>query len=286
MTTTDRAPRAEKAGWGLERGAAIAPGRTVVDLLGGGRRVEVYLVEDERLGSLAVAKILRPDRLDDEPSRTRFRREASLLERLSHPALVRGLGAELEGAYPHLLVEYLDAPSVAEEVAGVGPLAAGLVAAVGCEVAAVLDYLAGEGVAHLDVKPANVVLAEPARLIDLGAARSLARAARLEAPHGSDRYMAPELCAPGAAPIGAPADVWSLGATLYAAATGGVPFPRARSAGRSSDPTVRFPQLAADPLPLPDYVPPPLAEAILAMLVRDPARRPTAAEAAERLRAL
>lgn len=285
MTAASRGAPPAKTGWALAPGSAIAPGRTVVELLGGGRRTEVYLVEDERLGT-AVAKILRPDRLADGASVRRLRREASLLARLAHPALVRGLGADLEGRYPHVLLEYLDAPSLGEVVADVGPPAAELVARIGVEVASGLAYLEREGIVHLDVKPGNVVLDGQPCLIDLGAARPLAEAARLRVPHGTDRFMAPELCAPGSAPIGSPADVWSLGATLYAAATGLPPFPRARRAARSTMLSERFPQLVLDPPAVPDYVPAPLADAILGLLARDPQRRPTASEAAGRFRAL
>ena len=68
--------------------------------------------------------------------------------------------------------------------------------------------------------------------------------------------MAPEQCveASGGA-IGAPSDVFGLGATLFHALTGEKPFPRERGAGDSDDPRVRFPQLREEPLPLPAWVP-------------------------------
>lgn len=277
-----------KVGWGFGEGATIAEGRTVVELLGGGRRYEVYLVWDERLYALAVAKILRPDLLADESVLRKLRREAELLRRLAHPVLVRGLGATLDGPVPHLLLEHLDGPDVRRLVREQGPLSFEDVVETGEQIACVLHYLSAEEVVHLDVKPSNVVFGPPSRLIDLGAARSLESAARLSAPFGTDAFMAPELCAagPGGGRVDSAADVWSLGATLYYAATGEVPFPRPAGAKASGDPAVRFPQLVAPPERLPDYVPASLAALIVRMLAADQAERPPAAEVADELAAL
>jgi serine/threonine protein kinase len=74
--------------------------------------------------------------------------------------------------------------------------------------------------------------------------------------------------------------VWGLGATLYHAVSGKVPFPREKGARESQDPLVRFPQLVDAPLPLPNHVPEALGELIMATLAKDPAQRPTAAELA------
>ena len=208
---------ADKIGWEFEEGAEIAAGRTALEPLGGGRRYDVYLVWDERLHALAVAKILRPDLLQDESAVRKLRREAELLERLAHPALVRAFDAVLDGPYPHLLLEHLDGPNLRRLVKQDGPLAVEDVLAIGIQVAAALHYLSVEEVVHLDVKPSNIVLGASSRLIDLGAARSIESASRLRAPFGTDAYMAPELCgaASGERRIGAAADVWGLGATLY-----------------------------------------------------------------------
>lgn len=82
----------------------------------------------------------------------------------------------------------------------------------------------------------------------------------------------------GGRPIGPAADVRSLGATLYYAATGEVPFPRPRGARASGEAAVRFPQIQEPAAPMPGYVPPALAEIVLGMLAVAPGQRPRAGE--------
>ena len=94
-----------KQSWDFAEGAEIADGRTVLEPLGGGGRYEVYLVLDASIGAEAVAKVLRPDRTEDERAVNAMRREAMLLDRLEHPVLVRGLASVLERALPTSPVE-------------------------------------------------------------------------------------------------------------------------------------------------------------------------------------
>jgi serine/threonine protein kinase len=100
--------------------------------------------------------------------------------------------------------------------------------------------------------------------------------------------MAPEQCDPQRyeTPVGSPADVWGLGATLHHAVTGEVPFARAPEARDSPDLLVRFPQLHDEPRPLPRRTPPELSELIVAAMEPDPLQRPSAAKLAVRLEPL
>ena len=88
---------------------------------------------------------------------------------------------------------------------------------------------------HLDIKPSNVVMTDPPRLIDLGAARSFVELEARRTPIGTAAYMAPEQCDPGSTPVGPPADVWGVGTTLYHALTGRRPFSRAGPRGSEPD---------------------------------------------------
>lgn len=278
----------KRATWGFAEGDALADGRYLLRPLGGGSLCEVWLAWDERLLSLVVAKILRPDQVDDAHARADLEREAALLSRLAHPCLVRGFGAALDAPRPYLLLEHVEGPTLVTLVRRYGPLPMVQLLPVSLHLAAVLHYLAGEGVAHLDVKPGNVVVSVTPRLLDLGIALPVERAARLVRAIGTDSFMAPEQCAPGAGRgvVGPAADVWALGATLCYAACGEVPFPRPEGARHSPDPAVRFPQLTVLAPRLPDDAPPLLTDVLARMLAPDPANRPSARDVSAALEPL
>ena len=278
----------ERPTWGLEAGEAIARGRTVLHRLGGGSRYEVFLVWDEHHLAVLVAKVLRPDEALEPASLRELGREAGALSSLAHPVIVRCFDAVLDGRHPHLLIEHLEGPTLREEIARDGALPLEQVLPIALHVASALHYLGAEGMVHLDVKPENVVMGAPPRLIDLSVARTRARARRLAGPTGTDAYMAPEVCAAhrDGAGAGPAADVWSLGATLHHAVSGAPAFPRPSDARRATDRAVRFPQLVRGPEPLPRRTPEALADIIGACLAPAPADRPAAADVAAALEPL
>ena len=272
---------AEKTTWDLQEGDEIAPGRSVLELLGGGHRYEVYLVWDDKLFAVMVAKVLRPDLAADQSAVRGLRREAEALERLKHPVVLRGFDAVLEGPHPHVLVEHLEGPTLRRLIRRAAPLPDQQLLPLALHVAAALHYISTEEMVHLDVKPDNIVMGIPPRLIDLSLARSLDRARRIREYIGTNAYMPPEQCAPGdAGEIGPPADVWGLGATLYHAMTGKLPFPRPRSTLDDASLEDRFPQLVEDVRPFPVRVSQALGDAVLACLRKEPGARPTAAQLA------
>jgi len=277
----------EAASWGFEEGDEIAPGRSVLRVLGGGSRFEVMLVWDDRLFSIMVAKVIRPDQADSSKALRELSEEAAALERLAHPVLVRGFDAVLEGPHPHVLIEHLEGPTLRRLIRKGGPLGLEQLLPLAAHVAAALHYMHEEGWVHLDTKPDNVVMGVPPRLIDLSIARTVEDAASLTGSIGTDAYMPPEQCAPERFPgqVGPASDVWGLGATLYHAVSGSRPFPRPKGAGDSEDREVRFPQLVHEPECLVD-APAALRELVEAMLEPDPAERPTAAQAALALQPL
>jgi serine/threonine protein kinase len=283
LTTVAAPPPWERAGrerptWGLEEGDAIAPGRTVLRRLGGGRRYEVFLVWDEHRMAVLVAKVLRPDQASDLTALRDLGREGETLAQLAHPVIVRGFDVVIEGRFPHLLIEHLEGPTLRALIERDGALAPEQALPLGLHVASALHYLAAEGMVHLDVKPENIVMGAPPRLIDFSVARPLAAAARLRGHVGTDAYMAPEQCDRAHGTIGPPTDVFGFAATLHHAVGGRRPFPRVEGE--------RFPQLSCDPQPLPRRVPHALTSLLGAALARDPAARPTAAEFAAGLEPL
>lgn len=277
----------ERARWELEPGDAIADARSALKRLGGGNRYEVYLAWDEHLFSLVVAKLLRPDHVDDSRALRELSEEAQILDALAHPVIVRGFDAVLDGPMPHLVIEHLEGPSLRRLIRRGGALGLQQLLPLALHVAGALEYMSHEETVHLDVKPDNIIMGVPPRLIDLSIARSLERAATTSGPIGTDAYMPPEQCeGDSQGRIGTASDVWGLGATLHHAVTGEVPFPREKAARDSDDPEIRFPQLVEPPRPLPDTVPAELRELILSTLDKDPAERPTPGELAGRLEPL
>jgi serine/threonine protein kinase len=267
----------ERASWEFEQGTPIAERRFALKPVGGGTRYEVYLVWDEDLFALGVAKILRPDQVEDERALRELAEEAEVLGSIAHPVIVRGFDAVLDGPCPHLLIEHLEGPSLRRLIRRGGALAVQQLLPLALNVAGAIAYLGRRELVHLDVKPDNIIMGVPPRLIDLSIARSFERAARSAGPLGTDAYMAPEQCgAEGYGEIGPAADVWGIGATLHHCISGHRPFPRPPEARDSDDPLVRFPQLSADPEPLPAHVSEDLRRLIAATLRKDPGERPSA----------
>jgi len=274
----------EHATWDLDEGEAIGPDRYALKSLGGGNRYEVFLVWDEQLYSLAVAKLLRPDQTGNEKALRELTEEAEVLGSLAHPVLIRSFDAVLDGERPHVLIEHLEGPSLRRLIKRGGPLPLEQALPLALHVAGALQYMANSGFVHLDVKPDNIVMGVPPRLIDLSIARTLEHAARTVGPIGTDAYMPPEQCDGEAGQIGPPADAWGLGATLFHAVSGQRPFPGGdRDAEATAD---RYPQLREDPRPLPEHLPQELAALIGDLLNKDPAQRPSCAQAVHRLEPL
>jgi len=255
----------------LSPGSALGPDRHVLRFLGGGERYEAYVAWDEPRFAPVVAKVLRPHLFDDARARAALEREASALDRIAHPAIVRSFGSALEGPHPHLVLEFLDGPRLSTLIRRFGPLAVEQLVPLARQLASALAYMNGQGWVHLDVKPRNIIMTGTPKLIDLSIARPIDDARRLSAPIGTDAYMAPEQCAPDRrGQIGPTTDVFGLAATVYEALTGRAAFPHT-----AED---RFPQLRPGRPVMPGKAPPGLAEILVRCMADDPADRPTPAE--------
>lgn len=229
-----------------------------------------------------MVKIVRPALVEDERTLRGLAAEAEMLARANHPVVVRGFGAELDSPRPHLTLEHLDGPRLSSLVRKHGPLLSDQLASLGIQLAAAAHYLQSEGIVHLDIKPSNVIMGAPSRLIDLSVACTTEEAAALTATVGTAAFMAPEQADPGGRlAIDAPADVWGIGATLYQGLTGQRPFPKRDP--ESELRADRFPQLAGPPIEPDRKLPRSLVEPIMACLDPDPAARPTAAALGDQL---
>jgi len=270
--------------WNLAEGDPISDRLIAVSLLGGGSAYEAYQAFDRHLFAPVVAKVVRPDQVDDPSTLAGLERETDMVGALAHQAIVRGFHAVLGGERPHLVLESLDGPRLSSLVRRHGPLPQQQLLPLGLELASALHYLRERDVVHLDIKPSNIIMGAPPRLIDLSVARPPAAAAALISPIGTDAWMAPEQCDPPMSGTpGFASDVWGLGASLFYAAAGYRPFPSESSDSATEpdfDRDVRWPQLTLSPAALPQRVEPALAKLIESCLTFDPAGRPTPAEVA------
>ncbi len=192
-------------------------------------RSTVYRGEDLRLRRPVAVKQVQLDASPEPAGNTRARamREARAAARLSNPRAVTVFDVVEERGSIWLVMELVDVPSLAEMVATRGPLGHRRAATIGIDVLDALRAAHAVGVVHRDVKPANVLVGagDRAKLTDFGVA-SIRDDAKLTATGhiiGSPAYMAPEQARGD--PVGPPADLWALGATLYFAVEGVSPFP-------------------------------------------------------------
>ena len=175
------------ARWGLSEGDPITAELTAIKLLGGGNAYEAYLAFDEVTYAAVVVKLLRPDQVDDESSLRGLRREAATLALVNHPVVVRGLRHELDGGRPHLVLEHIDGPRLSSLVRRYGPLQEQQYLPLAVDIASALHYFRRVEVVHLDIKPSNIIMGAPARLIDLSVARDLDLAAASDRPDRDGR---------------------------------------------------------------------------------------------------
>lgn len=269
--------------WGFAEGDAITPELTALRSLGGGSAYEAYLAFDEITYGPVVAKVVRPAEVDDPHTLEGLLREATALDVAHHPVTVRGLRHDVDGPRPHLVLEHVEGPSLSRLIRRHRRLSPQQYLPLAIDLASALHFFEHADVCHLDLKPSNVIMGSPARLIDFSVARASARAAEVTGHIGTDAYMAPEQAAPGGA-YGVPghaSDLWGLGTTLFHAIAGHRPFRDGDPA--AVEPADRFPQLLDAPAELPGDVPATVAKVVHALLEPDPADRPLPREVAEAL---
>lgn len=213
---------------------AVIGGRYALDTpIGSGGMGTVWRARDELLRRhIAIKEVLLPPGIppdEREAMYERTLREARAAAGLSHPSVVRVYDVVTDSDRPWIVMELLQARSLADIIRDDGPLPARALAKVGLSVLGALEAAHSAGVLHRDVKPANVLICSDGRcvLTDFGVARIKDDNAALTSPGmvlGSPQYMSPERAL--GASFGPPSDLFSLGVTLYAAAEGAPPFDR------------------------------------------------------------
>ena len=206
----------------------------VVEKLGEGGMGEVYLARDERLGREVALKILPAGGPSDETARSRFRKEAQALLRLSHPHVATLLDFGTADGLDFLVMERVSGPTL-DLVLRNGPLPEKDVVRLGAQLARGLQAAHEAGVVHRDLKPSNLALTADGllKVLDFGLAR-------LQGPGDGERAEdTPTETAPGLV-VGSPpymspeqlmgkeadarSDVYSAGACLYELVTGRRPY--------------------------------------------------------------
>lgn len=253
----------------------------LVEPIGRGGMGKVWRAHDELLHRTVAVKELTAGlyvaQADRDVLHARTQKEARAAARIQHPAVVTVHDVLEHDDRPWIVMEYIDGPSLADAAKTAGRIEPREAARIGLHVLGALRAAHAVGVLHRDVKPGNVMLAKDGRvmLADFGIAAiegdsSITRTGELV---GSIDYLAPERVT-GGAPDPA-SDLWSLGATLYTAV-------EARSPFRRTSPISSLQAVVNDEPPAPTHAGA-LAPVITALLRKDPAHRPSAAETEQML---
>ncbi|MEV6106436.1 protein kinase [Streptomyces sp. NPDC051940] len=269
-------------------GRMIAGRYRTVAMLGRGGMGTVWRAVDETLGRQVAVKELHPPAGADAAAalaglQRRMQREARAAARINHPGVVSVHDVTEHEGHPVIVMELVEGESLADVMRRDGVLDPLDAAGIGARVSEALAAAHEVGVLHRDVKPGNILLEKGGRVVltdfgiaaidDAGDADTLTGHGELV---GSLDYLAPER-ARGTQP-GPPSDLWSLGATLYAAVEGGTPF-------RSSSTWSTITAIVVQPLPEPRRAGP-LAPVLHALMAKDPGSRPDATQAARLLAAV
>jgi serine/threonine protein kinase len=272
--------RSGAAATALAAGTRLAGRYLLLDRLGSGGMGVVWQARDELLDrDVAIKDLWLPATVTSAERaqlRDRVLGEARVAARFSHPGAVVLHDVLVHDGRPLLVMELVDTPSLYELVEQEGPLPPGLVARLGMGLLDTLEAAHRQGVVHLDVTPANVlVLADGGtKLADFGIAAAQDAPARDGGTvFGSPAYMAPEQVA--GERVGPAADLWALAATLYFAVEGVPPFGQ-------GEPAETLAAVTADP-PRPPRLAGPLGPALLGVLDKQPALRPGAVRLRQQL---
>ena len=263
-------------------GELIAGRYRLVDRIAVGGMGVVWEGWDELLARrVAVKQVLTQPGLSEADAllaRHRVIREARITARLHHPHAVTIYDVVDDGDYPCLIMQFVPSSSLTGLLRERGTLPPLQVGRIGADVASALQAAHEVGIVHRDVKPGNVLITDDgsAKLTDFGISHAAGDATLTSTGmvSGTPAYLAPEVARGGAS--GFPADVFSLGATLYASLEGTPPF------GLDPNPMAVLHRVASGQM-IPPRRSGPLTPLLLRMMAPQPADRPTMSEVAATL---
>jgi serine/threonine protein kinase len=248
----------------------------IIGKLGRGGMGAVYKVRNLISQRIDAMKVLLPDLEATPELAERFLREIRVHAGLRHPHIAQLLTAVRVENRLLMIMELVEGTGL-DEILKLGAMETGDAVACVSEVLDALGYAHDQGVVHRDVKPANIVVLPEGnvKLLDFGIAQgeSERRLTQTGMVVGSLSYMSPEQVT--AMPVDGRSDLYSVGITLYQALTGEVPF------RGGSDYDVMRAQISESPRPpseLKPDLPPPLSDAVLRALGKQPQDRFQTAE--------
>ncbi|MFC1990565.1 serine/threonine protein kinase [Chloroflexota bacterium] len=209
----------------IKIGSRIDNDLTIIEHIGGTRKVDVYLCRSKSLKRLVACKMLLPGDRISSTVRDALIKEGQILQQLRHPNVIEGYGVYLE---PHtrIVIEYLEGQTLSNTFFEGNYSAFNIndIVDVILQLSDALSYIHKQGFLHLDVKPSNVFYCDGhIKLIDFSLAQKYSPDNPLRHRSGTLGYMAPEQTFKK--PLAYATDVFGMGVTFYQLLTGGkLPF--------------------------------------------------------------
>ncbi len=254
------------------------PGYEMKKKIGEGTSGVVYRARQSRLDRPVAIKVLRPSLTDDPSYVKRFHQEIRTVGNLNHPSIVQAYDVGEQDGMHYYVMEYIDGKTLADLIEEEGRISPDRTHTIGLQISRALAHASESGLIHRDIKPENIMIADDGsvKLCDLGLARKRDGDESTDTSQsvlGTPYYMAPEQAQNEELDIRT--DIYSLGATIYHAVTGRVPYEgdnvrailKKHRAGNLTPPRELNPNLSSS-----------LSQLIEKMMAPDPEDRPQSAE--------
>lgn len=243
-------------------------GYELLERIGRGGMGTVYRARQTSLDKIVAVKVLKPSLAKNETFVKRFLREAQSAGQLNHPNIVQAVDAGEAKGYYYFVMEYIEGRTLRQTVSQEGPLPEDRVLTIAEQIARALAHAWRRGgMIHRDIKPDNIMVLPDGsiKVMDMGLAKStededvtVTQAGRII---GSPSFASPEQLRGEVHDLDIRTDLYSLGCTLYFAATGQSPFGGPTAA-------VIMTRNLAEPLPKVREVRPELSEALEFIIAR------------------
>jgi eukaryotic-like serine/threonine-protein kinase len=263
-------------------GVVVAERYRIKEPIGRGGMGVVYRVEHARIGKLMALKLLTGELTRDPQQVARFKREAQLVSKLSHPNTVQVFDFGASDGLVYLAMEYLKGEDLGHLIRRIGPLGVERTLKIVIQICSSLAEAHDKGMVHRDLKPENIIVTQGGdadedliKVLDFGLAKlreggELSEVTSRGAIVGTPYYMSPEQIRGD--DVGPESDVYSLGALIYACLTGTVVFDANTPMGvltkhlteLPESPSRRFPELR---------IPSSVSQVVMSALEKDPKLR-------------